>query len=98
MVGAMEVLAKDQVLTSPTSIKWDVLSAIGAMDVVRPFKNLIDAFETISKMTISAKAGTHDASAFGMAINTFILNTKKFQERFVLLCLTYVVVSGCSTF
>ena len=57
MVGAMEVLAKDQVLTSPTSIQWDVLSAIGAMDVVRPFKNLIDTFETISKMTISAKAG-----------------------------------------
>lgn len=91
----MEVLAKDQVLTSPTSIQWDVLSAIGAMDVVRPFKNLIDTFETISKMTISAKAGTHDASAFGMAINTFILNTKKFQERFILLCYVMFDLCGC---
>ena len=95
MVGAMEVLAKDQVLTSPTSIQWDVLSAIGAMDVVRPFKNLIDTFETISKMTISAKAGTHVAAALGMAIYTFILNTKKFQERFILLCYVMFDLCGC---
>jgi hypothetical protein len=34
-------------------------------------------------MTINAKAGSNDATTFGMTINTFILNTKKFQERFV---------------
>ena len=83
MAGALEVLAKDQVLTSPTSVTWNVLSSIGAIDVVRPFKNLIDTFETLSKMTINAKAGSNDATTFGMTINTFILNTKKFQERFV---------------
>ena len=83
MAGALEVLAKDQVLTSPTSVTWNVLSSIGAIDVVRPFKNLIDTFETLSKMTINAKAGLNDATTFGMTINTFILNTKKFQERFV---------------
>ena len=83
MAGALEVLAKDQVLTSPTSVTWNVLSSIGAIDVVRPFKNLIDTFETLSEMTINAKAGSNDATTFGMTINTFILNTKKFQERFV---------------
>jgi hypothetical protein len=34
-------------------------------------------------MTINAKAGSNDATTFGMTINTFILDTKKFQERFV---------------
>ena len=93
MAGALEVLAKDQVLTSPTSVTWNVLSSIGAIDVVRPFKNLIDTFETLSKMTINAKAGSNDATTFGMTINTFILNTKKFQERFV--STSTVELCGC---
>lgn len=89
MTSAVQSLANDQLLPSPTAVSFPALELLGSMDGCKPLKSLLDTTEVLSKATVNAKAGSLDNAKFGTSLTTLQQQIKKFEDWSV----RYVVYS-----